>query len=148
MAGSGKGSSRVGGVGDGPERASGVGAAGPANHVEGTEGVSEVDEVRATRAAEVGAVKGAEAIGESGAADPVTEVAAALRAGKLSVAEAVDRLIDDAITRRVGRAVEQGSELEARLRRVLRDYAGADPLISSKIRRLEARRGGRGGHEG
>ena len=55
----------------------------------------------------------------------------------------VDRLIDDAVTRRVGRAIEPGSELEARLRRVLRDYAEADPLISDKIRRLEARRAGR-----
>ncbi len=151
MASSGKsnppgGIDRVGGPTDG------IGAIGPGvaeadaiDRVDEVGGVSEVDalgEVKATEAAEVQAVSGVATTASASAADTVAQVAAALKAGKLSVAEAVDRLIDDAVSKQVGRAIEPGSELEARLRRVLRDYAGADPLISAKIRRLEGRRRG------
>jgi hypothetical protein len=136
MAGSGKGPSRTDGDPVGAAtRAGAAAAAAPVDGVssiEGTEGVSRVEAVRAPDVATA-----------ARAATAVDEVAAALRAGRITIDEAVDRLIDDAVHRHVGRAIEQGSELEARLRRVLRDYAGADPLISSKIRRLDARRGGR-----
>jgi hypothetical protein len=138
-----KGSSRVGGVGDGPPRAGEVDATTPTGGVGEVERAERVDAVRATRAAEVEGVRRVDAAAAPIAPDAVAEVAAALRAGEISVDQAVDRLIDDAVTRRVGRAIEPGSELEARLRRVLRDYAEADPLISDKIRRLEARRAGR-----
>ena len=107
-----------------------------ADAIEGTRSLERVGEVRA---AEVEAVQRVSA----GGPDAVPEVAAALRAGRITVGEAVDRLIDDALARHVGRALQPGGELEARLRRLLRDYAGADPLISAKIRRLESRRGAR-----
>jgi hypothetical protein len=147
MGGSGKRGGTV--SNDGPTRASGVdGTSAPrapeaAQEVERAEHVDSIDEVRAARAEAVERTSGV--AGATGAAgvDHIAEVAAALRAGSITVAEAVDRLIDDAVTRRVGRAVEPGGELEARLKRVLRGYAEADPLISAKIRRLEARRPGR-----
>jgi hypothetical protein len=139
MAASGKGPPHTDGdvgVGATP-RAGATDAAAPvdaAGGVEGTDGVSRVEGVRAPEVPAIGAARAAAA---------VDEIAAALRAGHITIAEAVDRLIDDAVQRHVGRAVEQGGEVEARLRRVLRDYAEADPLISAKIRRLDARRGGR-----
>ena len=106
--------------------------------VDAADAVDEVEGVGQVRATEsAGAVKRADAVRGT---DAVAEVAAALRAGELTVAEAVDKLIDDAVGKQVGRAIEPGSELEQRLRRVLRDYAGADPLITAKIRRLEGRR--------
>ncbi len=138
MAASGKGPPRVSGPGDGP---SGVGAPEAPSGAPQVERAERVDEVGPAAAAELEAVRPVAAARPSGAADPVAEVAAALRGGAITVAEAVDRLIDDAISRRVGRAVEAGGELEARLRRVLRDYAEADPLIRAKVKRLETRRG-------
>ena len=125
------------------DRAASVGGVDRAGEITGPTEVEALSEIEATRATEVKAVGGVSGAKAAGAADPVASIAAALRAGELSVAEAVDRLIDDAVTRRVGRAVEPGGALEARLRRVLRDYASADPLITAKIRRLESRRSGR-----
>ena len=141
MAGSGKGVPPAGAKG--AESVEGVGGTDAVRGAEEVEALDRVGEVKAARAAEVGAVRGVAGATASSGADAIAEVAAALRAGELTVAEAVDRLIDDAVTRRVGRALEPGGELEARLRRVLRDYASADPLITAKIRRLEGRRPGR-----
>jgi len=150
MSASGKGPPSRGGSGQGaPANSGGVGGIGGPGAVDstravgGADEVDALDEVRAASAAEVAAVGGVERSGAAGKTDAVTEVAAALRAGRMTVAEAVDRLIEDAVGKQVGRAVEPGSELETRLRRVLRDHAGADPLISAKIRRLEGRRPGR-----
>jgi hypothetical protein len=103
--------------------------------VDPTAAVDALEGVEAT--ASVQALDSAKAVRGS---DAVSEVAALLRAGQLTVDQAVDRLIDDAVNKQVGRAIEPGSEVEARLRRVLRDYAGADPLISAKISRLHGRR--------
>lgn len=122
---------RVGGVAPGVAETDAIG---------GAQGVEALDEVQATRATEVAGVGPVAPSTAPRAADAVAQVAAALKAGTLTVAEAVDRLIDDAVSKQVGRAIEPGSELEARLRRILRDYAGADPLISAKVRRLEGRR--------
>ena len=146
MASSGKsnppgGIDRVDGAAGGGISAIGTGVS-ETDAVDGVQQVDALGEVQATQAAEVQAVSGVAAAGAASATDAVAQVAAALKAGKLSVAEAVDRLIDDAVSKQVGRAIEPGSEMEARLRRVLRDYAGADPLISAKIRRLEGRRRG------
>jgi hypothetical protein len=151
MSGSRRGPSRGGGDGRtggvdatrGADAARGPDAAQGPDRIEGTDAVAQVDAVRAAGPAGVEAIEGAGAARAASAADAVNQVAAALRAGSITVADAVDRLIEDALSRKVGRAIEQGSELEARLRRVLREYAGADPLISAKIRRLETRRGGR-----
>jgi hypothetical protein len=143
------GGSRKPGGDDGAERTSGVGgpsAPQPAGEVERAGHVDEIEavnEVRGARTDAVERVSGVSGAASAAGADPIAEVAAALRAGSISVADAVDRLIDDAVQRRVGRAIEAGGELEQRLKRVLRGYAEADPIISAKIRRLEARRPGR-----
>ena len=129
--GSGHDDGSAAGIG-GPRAVDSAATVGPTDEVEGA------DAVRATSAAAPVARAAAAA-----ASDEVALVAAALKAGELTAAQAVDRLIDDAVHKQVGRAIEPGSEIEARLSRVLRDQAGADPLISEKIRRLEGRRSGR-----
>jgi hypothetical protein len=63
-------------------------------------------------------------------------VAARLRAGEITVDQAVELLIDDAIMRQVGRATESTKDLEPRLRELLRSYAANDPFLAAKIRRL------------
>ncbi len=131
------------GTADGPDRAAGIGGVDRATAVSGASEIEALDEVKATRAVDLKPIDAVSSTAPAAAVDPVATVAAALRAGELTVEQAVDRLIEDAVTRRVGRALEPGSELEARLRRVLRDYASADPLITAKIRRLEGRRSGR-----
>ncbi len=147
MSASGKGRTPAAGDVSGPtsgvDRAAGVGGVDGPSAVTGASEVEALDEVQATRATDVKAVGAVARPAAAPGVDPVATIAAALRAGELTVAEAVDRLIDDAVTRRVGRAIEAGGELEARLRRILRDYASADPLITAKIRRLEGRRSGR-----
>ena len=135
-----KGSGRNSGTAD-SGTAAGVGgtrAVDSAAPVGPTDSVESAEGVRPTSAAAPVAPASAAA-----ANDEIAAVAAALKSGALTVAEAVDRLIDDAVHKQVGRAVEPGSEIEARLRRLLRDQAGADPLIREKIRRLEGRRSGR-----
>lgn len=102
----------------------------PAGHVDASAPVGEV------APAEVAAVEGAGAADRAAPADPVARVAARLRAGELTVDQAVDALIDDAVRRQVGRAVDDREELEARLREVLRGYADSDPFLAAKIRRL------------
>jgi hypothetical protein len=111
---------------------------GPTN---GAPPVDRVDEVAplsesegATGAAEVSAP--APATG-AGSLDPVAQVAAQLRAGEISVDQAVDRLIDDAISRQLGhQAPADLAKLEPKLRELLRSYAESDPFLAARIRRL------------
>ena len=70
----------------------------------------------------------------TGAVDPIAEVAARLRAGEITSDEAVDLLIEDAISRQLGGALPK--DLEPKLRETLRDYAAQDPYLAAKIRRL------------
>jgi hypothetical protein len=70
------------------------------------------------------------------ATDTVARVAAGLRAGQVTVEQAVDLLIEDAITRQLGHGGLGKRELEHELRELLRTYAANDPLLMGKIRRL------------
>lgn len=72
----------------------------------------------------------------SSALDPVSQVAARLRAGEIDVDQAIELLIDDAVRRQVGLATESARELEQRLRDLLRSYAAQDPFLAARIRRL------------
>ena len=99
----------------------------------GVDGVGEVDQVGETDAVgEVGEVSAPEAAKESGSVDAISRVAAQLRNGEISVDQAVDRLIDDAIGRQLGNQ----RDLEPKLRELLKSYAESDPFLAARIRRL------------
>ena len=99
----------------------------------GVDGVGEVDQVGETDAVgEIGEVEAPRAAKESGSADAISQVATQLRNGEISVDQAVDRLIDDAIARQLG----SQKELEPKLRELLRSYAENDPFLAARIRRL------------
>jgi molybdenum-dependent DNA-binding transcriptional regulator ModE len=70
----------------------------------------------------------------------VGRVADRLRAGAITVDQAVEELIDDAVTRQVGAATQGRAELEERLRELLRQYAATDPQLTAHIRRLTLRK--------
>ncbi len=121
---------------------------GPTNGAPPVAGVDEVGEVAGSDGAtSTGAVGSSAPVGQAGAAGPVdavAEVAAQLRAGQISVDQAVDRLIDDAIQRQLG-ALGQGGhlgqsdqarDLEPKLRELLRSYAESDPFLAARIRKL------------
>jgi hypothetical protein len=115
---------RVKGPGNG---AGPVDQTGPVDRSEG------VDEVAP---AEAPLVEPAAPAAATGPPDAIAEVAARLRAGEITVDQAVEQLIDDAIERQVGQAVERAHELEPELRELLRTYVATDPFIAARIRRL------------
>jgi hypothetical protein len=117
---------RIKGPGDGPRPTDAVDEAAP------------VDGVDETAPAETEAVARVGGTGGPGGADPIGQVAARLRAGEITSDQAVELLIDDAITRQIGlKAGAAGTkDLEQKLREVLRDYATTDPYLAAKIRRL------------
>ncbi len=99
----------------------------------GVDGVGQVDQVGETDAvAEVGDVQAPSPAKESGSVDAVAQVAAQLRNGEITVDQAVDRLIDDAIGRQLGTK----RDLEPKLRELLKSYAENDPFLAARIRRL------------
>jgi hypothetical protein len=102
----------------------------------GVDGAGEVDQVanvdRPDAVGEIGEVEAPRAAKESGSADAISQVATQLRNGEISVDQAVDRLIDDAIARQLG----SQKELEPKLRELLRSYAENDPFLAARIRRL------------
>jgi hypothetical protein len=116
------------------------GGADGAPPVEPVDGVGDVDEVDAVESVgEVGAVDAAAPVEGVAVVDAVQAVAGELKAGRISVDEAVDRLIEDAVTRQLGRALgsgPRGQALADELREVLRTYASNDPYLAAKIRRL------------
>jgi hypothetical protein len=116
--------SRVKGPGEGPP---------PASPVDESR---EIDGVDSVAPSEVAPVSSPQRGSQSGAPDPIAQVAARLRAGEIGVDKAVELLIDDAIHRQVGRASASGKELEKQLRELLRSYASSDPFLAAKIRRL------------
>lgn len=114
---------RIKGPGDGPR---------PPDAVDEAAAVDGLDEAApAETTSGVASVGGA---GATGAVDPIAEVAARLRAGEITSDEAVDLLIEDAISRQLGGALPK--DLEPKLRETLRDYAAQDPYLAAKIRRL------------
>jgi hypothetical protein len=68
--------------------------------------------------------------------DPVDEVAARLRAGEISPAEALEQLIDETVRRQAG---EGGDALRERLRALLRRQAEIDPYLATRLDRLGRR---------
>jgi hypothetical protein len=94
------------------------------------EGVANVDRPEAVD--QVGEVEAPTAAKETGSVDAISQVAAQLRKGEISVDQAVDRLIDDAIARQLGNQ----RELEPKLRELLKSYAESDPFLAARIRRL------------
>jgi hypothetical protein len=101
----------------------------PASRVDAPEGAGEV---APTAPAQVDGAGGP----TKAALDPIAQVAEALRAGDITVEQAVERLIDDAIQRQVGHATQDRPELERRLRELLRGLTSTDPFLLSRIRRL------------
>ena len=75
---------------------------------------------------------------EGAAADPVRGVAADLRAGRITPEQAVDRLVEDTVTRRIGAQVPEA--VRARLRASLVDLLAHDPHLADLVRRLERAR--------
>ena len=117
--------------------------------VDGVDGPNEVDAVAETEStAPSSQVNGSAAVGQAGAAgatDAVGQVAAQLRAGQITVDQAVERLIDDAVKRQLGslgplglsgKNGEDARDLEPRLRELLRSYAESDPFLAARIRKL------------
>jgi hypothetical protein len=102
-----------------------------ATPVDGVEGVGEVDQV--SEAPATGEVVAPAAPAGPGSVDPVAKVAAQLRAGEITVDQAVEKLIDDAISRQLS---HEARDLEPKLRELLRSYAESDPLLAARIRRL------------
>jgi hypothetical protein len=99
--------------------------------IDGVDGIGEVDEVVET--APTGEVAAPAPASGTGNLDPVSQVAAQLRSGEISVDQAVERLIDDAIHGQLGAGAR---DLEPKLRELLRSYAESDPFLAARIRRL------------
>jgi hypothetical protein len=112
----------------------------PGGGVDGAPPIDEASEASAIDAtAEVrnaDAVAGAEAVRPSGALDAPAQVAVRLKAGEITVEEAVELLIDDAVERQVSAASARSPEVAQKLRELLRQYAAADPQLAARIRRL------------
>ena len=111
------------------------GGAAPPTPVSPATSASEVASTRSAAAASE--VAPTSAVAGSGATEPVAEVARRLRAGELSAREAVELLIDDAVDRQIGRALEDRSELKRELKELLRRYTETDPYLAAKAKRLE-----------
>ena len=119
----------------------GIDAARPTGAARPTEEVSPVD-----RSDAVDETSGATAIERTGpvTAPPPTDaldavvatLAADLRAGKITVEQAVSTLVDDAIDRQVQQALGASPDLEAELRTLLRRHLAEDPYLLAKVRRL------------
>ena len=100
----------------------------PTSPVDATEGPSAVKPGEA--------VAGTQAARAADATDRVSRVAAQLKAGEITVDQAVEFLIDDAIARQIGRALDSKRKIEEELRELLRNYAASDPYLVGRIRRL------------
>lgn len=116
-------------------------ATAPTKGADATEHVDAVDHARAAEGADA-----ASAVERTGpvTAPPSTEaldavvatLAAELRAGKITIEQAVSTLVDDAIERQVRAALTDAPDLEGELRTVLRRHLAEDPFLLAKVRRL------------
>src|SRR5256885_16981497 len=93
----------------------------PIDGIDQLGGVGEVDQV--SEAPATGEVVAPAAPAGPGNIDPVSQVAAQLRAGEITVDQAVEKLIDDAISRQLGgQAPTDLEKLEPKPRELLRSY--------------------------
>jgi hypothetical protein len=116
--------SRIKGPTEGPSRIEGL--SGP----EAVDAKREIAGAKSTQLDAIGAPADVDAL------DAASAVAQKLRAGEVTVAQAVELLIEDAIARQVGRALVGQDQLADELRTLLRSYATHDPGVLAKIRRL------------
>ena len=65
---------------------------------------------------------------------PVSDIGAALKAGKLTPQAAVDKVIERVLDRQVGR--KAGAAVREKLGAALRESLADDPLLAAKIRAL------------
>jgi len=89
-------------------------------------------------AAEVRGPGGAAQAEGPAAADPVRSVAADLRAGRITPEQAVDRLVEDTVSRRIGAQAPEA--VRDRLRASLVDLLAHDPHLADLMKRLERAR--------
>src|SRR5262245_28783521 len=102
--------------------------------VNGVSNIERTGEILAP--AKTPAVEAPQRPGATAPSNAVAKVAAQLRAGELTVDQAVEQLIDDAVKRQMGHFTSGRQELEDELRELLRQYAASDPFLAAKIRRL------------
>jgi len=107
-----------------------VSAAAPVASVERVDAAAAVQALKPAQAVEAAA-----AILRTQAVDKIAGIAERLRQGGLSSAQAVEELIDDAVSSAL-RGVPADSPLVAELRALLRAYAQDDPYLQSRISRL------------
>jgi len=116
-------------------RVKGPGAGDGAPPVESIDGVDAPESIDRVAPAAPEAVSGVTGAGAA-ALDPIAQVAARLRAGEISVDQAVELLIDDAVERQVAGATAGSPKLAQELREVLRGFKDNDPFLAARIRRL------------
>ncbi len=116
---------------------------GPTRGVPPVKGTAEADAATPVERVKTEAVRGVDAVERADAAgstDPIARVAQRLRAQEIGVDEAVRLLIEDAISRQVGRALKDAPRLAGELRKLLAEYAERDPYLAAKIRKLTVTR--------
>lgn len=89
-------------------------------------------------AADAGAPAGAARAAGAAPADPVRNVAADLRAGRITPQQAVDRLVEQTLSRRAGPQAPEA--VRARLRASLVGLLASDPHLADLVKRLERTR--------
>jgi len=100
-----------------------------AQHLDGTAGAGPT---------EVRGPEGAAQAAGAAPADPVHSVAADHRAGRITPQEAVDRLVEDTVSRRIG--AKGSAAVRDRLRASLVDLLARDPHLADLVKRLERTR--------
>ncbi|MCS6915541.1 MAG: hypothetical protein RMK29_00460 [Myxococcales bacterium] len=102
-----------------------VAPAGPASPVE-----------RVVEAKAVEALQGAEAVERAGRSELVRAIARRLRSGEITVQQAVEELIEEAVRTSLAGVNPEGP-LARQLRAVLRSYVEEDPYLSARLHGLE-----------
>jgi hypothetical protein len=103
-----------------------------AQHLDGTAGPAGAGPTEARGPAGAAGAEG------PAAADPVRSVAADLRAGRITPEQAVDRLVEDTVARRIGAGGPEA--VRERLRASLVDLLARDPHLADLVKRLERSR--------